>query len=272
MKSLAFVGMIALVVIAAGCAGKNAGVGASSSGSGGGGTSSGSSGSGTGDDASDGGSGSCESPEIASSRACVPKRAKANAPLTIEIEGDGCLACGATPGTCDVAVDEALKKVLLTLRSRQCAVPAEGCTKECRKAKTTCAIPPLAVGTYRLELGMGVRVSTDEVRTLLVEAAGSDASCTLPAGEPPPIDPTPSQKQCTPGNDAECTLVIEGDVCKPCLCPTDAIAVSAKPDYDAEINARRAACDSGSGSPSCIACIQSHDAKCVAGTCTAVPK
>jgi hypothetical protein len=269
MKSSVGMGMAALVglVIMAGCAGKNAGVDGTSSSSGGNGTSS-SSGSGIGDESSDGGS--CATPEVASSRACVPKRAKANAPLTIEIEGDGCLACGAETGACDVAVDG--QKVTLTLHSKQCAVPAGGCSKECRLAKTTCAIPALAQGTYRLELGATVRASTDEVRSLVVEAAGTDASCTLPVGPPPPIDPTPSQKQCTTGNDNECTLVIEGDVCKPCLCATAAIAVSARSDYEAEINARRAACDTGHGSPSCIACLQTHVAKCVANTCTAVPK
>ena len=119
--------------------------------------------------------------------------------------------------------------------------------------------------------GTGVRTSGDEPRSIVVAENGSATSCTLPFGPPQPISATDFSQSCTTGNDAECTLVAEGDVCTPCSCPSAAIATSALEAYSAEVRSRRATCTSPVDSPACAACVATTSAKCVAGKCAAVP-
>jgi hypothetical protein len=251
MMKKAWVGVVSAMVVV-GCAGGSGGIGAGDGGSSGGGG---------------GDGGACTTIDLPGTRACVPRTAKPNTPLSIEVEGEGCLGCGTTLLPCTVTRDGS--KIVLAIEANQCPLP-EGtpCATICQIPKASCSLPALPSGSYRLEFGSGTRVSTDEPRMLVVADGGQATSCTLPPGPPAPISATDFPRSCTVGDDATCTLVIEGDVCKPCVCPTGAIATSANDDYADELRTRRATCTSGGGSPSCAPCPDDKVARCVAGACT----
>ncbi|MBS2013646.1 MAG: hypothetical protein JST00_12200 [Deltaproteobacteria bacterium] len=107
-------------------------------------------------------------------RTCIPRMARANAPLALEIE-ERCGACGSTAETCTVTVDG--KSVVLSLDGKACE-PKEGtqCTESCSKRRIRCQVPPLSAGKYNVRYGD----AAGEVETVtVVDQPDATTTCIL---------------------------------------------------------------------------------------------
>src|SRR5688572_29173891 len=190
MKSLVSVAIFGAFLVLVGCAGSVERVPGGSSGSSGSGGSSGSSGSSGSGDPGDVIEGSCKVHELAGNRACVPNRAKANAPITLRMETEGCVACsGETSLPCEVSVSGSTITLGASVQRCELKRPPDGCAAICQVPQFECTIPALAAGTYRVRLKGEVSNSEAAPRTLLVAEAGQASSCTFPpTGTLPPIE------------------------------------------------------------------------------------
>lgn len=259
--------MLALLLAACGGGVASSDPGSSSSGgSSSGGSSSGGSSSSSSSSSSSGGT--CTTGPLPVARACVPPVAKSNAPITLGIEGQGCEGCGQTLQGCSVEVKGTT--ITLSLTMQTCPLPPDtGCATICKLPQTTCAIPPLAAGTYIVDLvgdpgNPGVIPAMP--RQLVVEAGANETSCALTQGPPPPLTTDGYSKACNAPSD--CAAVISGDPCAR-SCQSAVIATSALEDYEAERRARSSQCpprEYPPGGP----CPQPL-VSCTAGQCTLGP-
>lgn len=236
--------------------------GAGSSGAGSSGASGGSSGTSGGDSA-------CSVAETVVTRACVPGTAAPGVAITVQAEGEdtGCLGCGKSLEPCSVQVVG--QKITIGLSLKTCSLPPDtACPAICAVGVGTCTIPPLAEGTYSIELAGGAKTSGDIARQLVVKSGGA-SSCTLDQGtNPPTIEADGYADSCS--GDQDCALVIEGNVCQPCGCPNEAIAKSALDAFQAELRAKKSLCkDPSGGGPACAAC-PAYKATCAGGKCVSV--
>ena len=255
MWTLAVVAMVGGVVA---CSGSTGGVSSSDGGvgDGGGGT--------------DGGGGGdppgCTTSAVELQRACVPGTAKANTPLSIKVDADGCFGCGQTLLPCDVRVQG--NQITLALASKTCPQSADGqpvaCPGICILPSSTCAIPALAAGTYFLQFADGIRASDAAPRKLVVAEGATATSCDLPPGEQPPTVAASDFPQ-TCAVDGDCAVIVEGDVCQPCKCPNAAIQKTAIASYESSLREAQALCKS-TGGAACAAC-RAATAKCNVGKC-----
>ncbi|MBX3191242.1 MAG: hypothetical protein KF819_29865 [Labilithrix sp.] len=79
-------------------------------------------------------------------RTCIPRIAKADAPLVLEIE-ERCGVCGSTAERCTVTLDG--RTVTLSLDGKTCEPPVGAvCPELCGKNRVRCQIPPLLEGRY----------------------------------------------------------------------------------------------------------------------------
>lgn len=259
-KSVVGAAFVAALVACSGGVSTVGGDGGTTSSGGSSGTSSGSSGSSSGDIG-------CTVDPMGVTRACVPGTAAAGAPISIQAEGDAnCLGCGSTLQPCDVQVDGS--KIKIGLSVKRCPLPPDtGCPAVCMLAIATCTIPPLAAGTYSIELTGGVRSSEDPPRQLVVKDGAGESKCSIPQdGTKPTIEADSFPDTCAVDDD--CTLVTEGDLCQPCSCPNEAIAKTALDAYQSKARALQSLCKSGGGAPSCAPC-QEKKARCTGSKCVA---
>lgn len=221
-----------------------------------------------GDAGVDGGGGQCTQTEIGGTRSCVPGTAKAGTAISIEAEGGGCLGCGTSMNPCKVQVSGT--EILLTLATTSCPLPpGTACPAVCGVPKSTCAIPPLAAGTYTVNFTSSVHGSEAKGRRLVVDSSAATTSCTLPAVPESKAMRASDYPQACAG-DAECALVTEGSVCQVCACPNAAVAKTSLPAYESEQRAAESSC-AGTGTVACGPC-QSQVAKCTASKCVAAPQ
>lgn len=215
----------------------------------------------------DGGSDAgCTDKTLPGKRACVIGRAKAKAALTLEADADGCLGCGSSLLPCNVHVSG--RTITLGLRVRECPIPPGVGCPICQLPKSKCEIPPLSAGTYEVVVD-GAPVSPPGARrTLVVEDGATDTSCELGFGPTKPVSAADFPRDCTTPDD--CALVVEGDGCSVCACPTGAVAKAALADYEAALREAASQCEPGGTKP-CPRCLP-HEAACVEGKCQAVPK
>jgi len=84
-------------------------------------------------------------------RTCIPRMARADEPLVLEIE-ERCGACGSTVERCGVVVDG--RTLTLSLDGKACE-PAAGthCPETCAKNRIRCQVPPLPEGKYEVRYG-----------------------------------------------------------------------------------------------------------------------
>jgi hypothetical protein len=141
----------------------------------------------------------------------------------------------------------------LALRSERCEVEVVGtevrirrvvtqCSNDvpappaCRVADLTCAVPPLAAGTYKVVVGQraGALVPDQGPATgdLIVTADGTQTKCKLgPLGEPvASLDPAKYDTACKV--DADCTVVSVNPCCS--ACATGVVASSSRAKYDSD--------------------------------------
>ena len=232
------------------------------------GTSGGSSGT-SGASSGSGGDTSCNVASTAVTRACMPGTAAAGVPITVQAEGEdtGCLGCGKSLEPCSVQVVG--QKITIGLALKTCSLPPETAFPAiCAVGVGTCTIPPLAEGSYSIELAGGVKSSADFVRQLVVKNGGGETSCSLTQGTTTPtIESDGFADTCS--IDDDCALVTEGDVCQPCACPNEAIAKSGLEAYQSKVRALQSQCKSTGGAPSCAPCPE-RKARCTGGKCNAV--
>jgi hypothetical protein len=106
----------------------------------------------------------------------------------------------------------------------------------CRVADVTCAVPPLAAGTYKVVVGprAGALVPDQASATgeLVVIADGTQTKCKLgPLGEPSALlDPAKYDSACKV--DADCTVVSVTPCCS--ACATGVVAASSRAKYDSD--------------------------------------
>jgi hypothetical protein len=202
-------------------------------------------------------------------RACVPGTAKANAAITIEVDGEGCTGCGSSLLPCKVDVTGTT--IAITLEVRTCPLPEnQACPAVCGVPSATCTIPPLAAGDYTIQLaGGGARTSEDPVRRLVVTANATATSCDIPDDrKTPTISAAEYPQACT--GDQDCVLVTQGDVCQPCACPSGAISKTSIETYESDLRARQSLCSSRGGAVDCAPC-QTVKAHCGStGKCEAL--
>jgi hypothetical protein len=195
----------------------------------------------------------------------VPGTARANAPLTLAIEGDGCFGCGSASRGCDVALDGI--RIVLTLKARTCELPPDlDCPAACEIPLERCAIPALAPGTYEVHM-TGAPPSGGEPRTLVVANEATATSCELPHLPPEEVDLSRYDATCE--DDIDCAIAFGGDPCAPCPCPSGAIATSDLAAYEADRREARALC-SDREAVACAACAPVK-ATCDQRTCAMVP-
>lgn len=196
--------------------------------------------------------------------ACVPGTAKANRATSIDVRLADCLACATTVQPCEVTTNANV--VTLAFATRQCPPPDGVCPAVCAEGKVTCAIPPLAAGTYQIVLE-GEPPSTGlPPRELVISDDASATSCELlPEG-------TTADELSVDGLatscviDTDCAAVRTGDPCAVCACPNAAIATSELPFYGYQARPLTAACARPESPPACAPC-PTTTATCVAGTC-----
>lgn len=208
-------------------------------------------GGGGGDGGADGGG--CTTAQVDGRRACVPGIARAGTALTVEVDApDGCLGCFTTLA-CEVTVSG--ERIDLTMRSKTCPPPGDiACPAVCEIPKTTCTVPPLAAGRYTVRLaGEGDRPGLP-ARTLVVEDAAGETSCTLgnPDAKPPTLEAATYGSTCSTGED--CFAATVGDVCQPCKCPTAAIAETSAAAYESDYREASSQCDGDRSGIACAAC------------------
>ena len=227
--------------------------------------------SGDGDGGTDGGggdAGTCTVGALNATRVCVPGTAKAGAELSLEVDAQGCVGCGAAVLPCKVKISG--QQILLTIEQKTC-VSSEACSAICEIPQVKCAIPPLAAGTYTVDFTEGVRSSEGPLRRLVVADGATATSCDTghPDSQPLPIAAKEFPVACV--IDADCSLITEGNVCTVCACPNAAIAKTAVPSYESMLRERQSLCTQGSGGGACPPC-QVMVAKCNAGTCGTATK
>lgn len=106
-------------------------------------------------------------------RVCVPRSARENTALVLEVE-QRCGSCSTGVERCTVTV--AGRDITLSLDGQSCQV-AETCADGCTKRRIACRLPALPGGRYTLRHGDGSgRVDVLEV------AAGGDTHCALDDG------------------------------------------------------------------------------------------
>lgn len=106
-------------------------------------------------------------------RVCVPRAARENAALVLEVE-ERCGSCSTSVEKCTVTVDG--RDITLSLDGKTCHVSG-GCADVCTKRRVACRIPALGGGRYTLRHGDGSgRVDVLEV------AAGGATQCALDDG------------------------------------------------------------------------------------------
>lgn len=166
-------------------------------------------------------------------RACVPAAAKANAPLSIELEGSGCGSCYET-FSCAVSVEGTA--ITVSLRAQGCTPANALCDASCVAPRATCALPALAAGTY-VVTAAGEPARTTP-RQLVVADDATQTSCAISA-TPGPVDLTSFARTCAV--DADC-VAVRTDVCAACTCPTEAIAKSDQARFDGASRAASSQC------------------------------
>lgn len=207
-------------------------------------------------DAGDGGTadgGGCRTGVETPASFCSLRKAKAGAPLTLEVREQ----CGSLASTTTCRVEVAGTRIDLTLDSSRCDFGPGPAV--CRAGVFPCAIPALPAGVYTVNLkgppappGSGVpeRIIQDQ---LVVTPDGSQTACDLPdQPTPPTIQPSEFDRACQV--DEDCALVIAGDVCTGC-CPGAAIAKTALASYEKTFDERFATCDL-TGRRAACACAQ----------------
>lgn len=97
-------------------------------------------------------------------RSCLPRTARADAPLVLEIE-ERCGACGTRAETCNVSVEG--RTITLSLDGKTCEPPAgAACSESCAKRRVRCRVPSLPEGRYVVRYGdPGGRVDSLDVVT-----------------------------------------------------------------------------------------------------------
>ena len=95
-------------------------------------------------------------------RSCLPRMARAGAPLELEIE-ERCGACGSTADTCTVTLEG--RTLTLSLDGRTCEPrPGSSCHEACGRNRVRCKVPALAEGRYMVRYGdPGGRVDSLDV-------------------------------------------------------------------------------------------------------------
>jgi hypothetical protein len=95
-------------------------------------------------------------------RTCLPRMARAGAPLELEIE-ERCGACGSTADTCTVSLEG--RTLTLSLDGKACEPPTGvSCSESCAKHRVRCKIPALSEGRYVVRYGdPGGRVDSLDV-------------------------------------------------------------------------------------------------------------
>lgn len=113
-------------------------------------------------------------------RSCLPRMARAGAPLELEIE-ERCGACGTTADACTVSLEG--RTLTLSLDGRACEPRAgSSCHESCARNRVRCKVPPLAEGRYTVRYGdPGGRVDSLDV-VLRRDAATTCSLEDLPAG------------------------------------------------------------------------------------------
>jgi hypothetical protein len=205
----------------------------------------------------------CGSPvTVEASRVCVPGTAKANASITVDIEaaGMGCFECGKQV-RCTVAV--AGDRITLALQTIACTVPpGYACAAVCRRS-TTCELPALSAGTYRIDVTSPSVAGGMDPRTLVVGPdPGGATSCSLSSDSS--INPSTYGTSCV--LDDDCTLVNAGDLCELCACPDASIAKSSLPEYETDARAKSSQCTTSKARVGCQPCPPKAP-KCNLGTC-----
>lgn len=244
-----------LVLLLVACGGDVSGVGSSrgaSGTSGNGGTSSTGGLSGT-----SGAVATCTVQTLPGDRACLPAPA-ARTPITIAVDASkGCVGCFTTFDPCNVTVTG--DRITVSMFTRTCPPAGDvGCPAVCT-FQATCTIPPLAAGTYKVDVAGGGPHAGLPDRELVVTADGA-TSCKLPSppNEPKPI-PDIYSRECA--TDDDCAIAKIGSVCAPCTCPNTAIAKSALPAYEADYRAATSQCPRSDVQVKCGGC-EDHKAIC----------
>jgi hypothetical protein len=113
-------------------------------------------------------------------RTCLPRMARAGAPLELEIE-ERCGACGTTADRCTVSLEG--RTLTLSLDGRTCEPPpGVSCREVCARNRVRCKVPALAEGRYMVRYGdPGGRVDSLDV-VLRRDAATSCSLEDTPAG------------------------------------------------------------------------------------------
>jgi hypothetical protein len=190
-------------------------------------------------------------------RACLPGTAQAGATINVNMTSEGCLGCGTSNARCEVQV--AGNSITLSMRADSCPVTGP-CTAACMQPRVTCAIPPLAAGTYEVKLET---VNMPTVTRELVVAPTGATSCTVDPNVKP-MDPSAYARSCTEVSD--CALVTT-DTCGTCACQNAAIAKSELPRWESEQRQRWSSCEWLAGGVACkcasstLACVNNQ---CVA--------
>lgn len=106
-------------------------------------------------------------------RVCVPRTARENSPLVLEVE-ERCGTCSTSVEKCTVSVEG--RDITLSLDGRSCHV-SSSCADVCIKRRIACRVPALGGGRYTLRYADGSgRMDVLEV------GAGGAPSCTLDDG------------------------------------------------------------------------------------------
>lgn len=209
------------------------------------------------------GGGGCTVGSLPGDRACVPGFGKAGTPITIDVEGDGCLGCFTTFEPCKV--DVAGATITISLATKSCPPPGDvACPAVCAIPQTTCSLPALAAGEYVVKFSN--ESASVRSRTLVVTADG-ETSCDLTQPGLPPAELDTSKYATTCTTDDDCVAVAKGSMCGACgLCPNTAIAKTDKDAYDAEARSLTSQCTFPDQIPACAPCPPA-EARCQAGAC-----
>jgi hypothetical protein len=79
-------------------------------------------------------------------RTCIPRLARAGAPLVLEIE-ERCGSCGTTAESCAVSLEG--RTLTLSLDGKTCEPPpGRACSASCARSRVRCKVPPLDEGRY----------------------------------------------------------------------------------------------------------------------------
>ncbi len=109
-------------------------------------------------------------------RTCIPRLARAGAPLVLEIE-ERCGSCGTTAESCTVSLEG--RTLTLSLDGKTCEPPpGSACSESCARNRVRCKVPPLDEGRYVVRYAdTGGRVDSFDV----VSARDAATACSLDA-------------------------------------------------------------------------------------------